>query len=46
MSDPTTTTIARGTLPGAHEHPGRPTTAAPGSRRCYGQPAPAGRARS
>ena len=31
---------------GAHEHPGRPTTVARGSRRYYGQPAPAGRARS
>ena len=31
---------------GEHEHPGRPTTVAPGPRAYYGQPAPAGRARS
>jgi transposase len=31
---------------GAHEHPGRPSTVARGSRSYYGQPAPAGRARS
>jgi len=38
-------TTAPGRCRGAHEHPGRPSTVARGSRVHYGQPAPAGRAR-
>jgi Transposase IS116/IS110/IS902 family len=45
MPDRSTPTTAPGRCRGAHEHPGRPSTVARGSRVHYGQPAPAGRAR-